>query len=66
MCVALVFGHFFSTEPAPDAVICRGIVGLTFAVLVLSARNLTDQRREARQSVLTENDSGYKQEDYYY
>lgn len=41
-------------EPALVAVICQGTVGLTFAVLVLSACNLTDQRTEADQSVLTE------------
>lgn len=36
------------------AVICRDIVGLTFAC------TLADQRTDARQSVLNENCSGYK------
>ena len=36
------------------AVICRGIVGLTFAC------TLADQRMGTRQSVLNENCSGYK------
>lgn len=48
----------FLHEPAPVALTFQATVGLTFAVLVPSACNLTDQSAEARKCVLNENDTG--------
>lgn len=56
--VLLALPVAFLHQPAPAALTFHAILGLTFAVLLPSACNLTDQSPEAHQCVLNENDTG--------